>query len=174
MGTQTSENKSNNSYLNDCEITQRKSKKKCKNFKNWNDIEDKLLQRLFRIYGNKWKIIGKHFLTRTPYQLCYRIKTLDENEKILTEEKKIVQNSTKSPSENFLQKKKNFENFPENNSRKLFPEIVENSFFEKLENLEKIFEASKISMKKEENDIKVLGLNEISAENSEKSLSDLK
>lgn len=67
------------------ELIQKKTKKKCQNFKNWGDNEDKLLKRLFRIYGNKWKIIGKHFPTRTPYQLSYRIKTLSENDKKLSE-----------------------------------------------------------------------------------------
>jgi hypothetical protein len=92
------------------EFFQKKFKSRCQNFKNWNETEDNLLRRLYRLYGNKWKIIGKYFSNRSPYQLCYRIKKLEENSK-----------------ENFFIGKRD----------NLQSEILENSFFDNLENLQK-------------------------------------
>ena len=166
--TQSSENKSQKSFQNVCELIQRKSKKKCKNFKNWNDIEDNLLKRLFGIYGNKWKIIGKHFPTRTPYQLCYRLKTLNENEK----KEQLIPLEEKQNFDLQENEKKTSENFP--TTGELFTEIVENSFFKKLENLQKIFEASQFPTPKENEEVKELELNEKSEESSVKTFPDMK
>lgn len=58
------------------ENKKKKTKRKCLNFKNWSETDDFLLKNLYKIYGNKWKIISTYFPTRTPYQLCYRIKSL--------------------------------------------------------------------------------------------------
>jgi hypothetical protein len=99
---------------------EKKFKSKCKNFKNWSEKEDSLLKRLFNVYGNKWKIIGKHFSNRTTYQLSYRIKTLEENDK--KRDNKSKENSDESSAK---EKKDN-----------KFSEFLENSFFENLKNLQ--------------------------------------
>jgi len=157
--TNTSEN-SQKSENKKFELIQRKSKSKCRNFKNWSEVEDNLLKRLFRIYGNKWKIIGKHFPSRTPYQLCYRIKTLDENEKKNQEEQKNGKNFSEVKI-NLSQNSPISQNFSVRKSGKLFAEIIENSFFEKLENVEKALNSSKISRNANEKNLDFeLNLNE--------------
>jgi hypothetical protein len=99
----------------------KKIKKKCINFKNWSETDDNLLKRLFRNYGNKWKIIAKYFPSRTPYQLSYRIKTLGEKQ-----EEKNYQEKKSSFDKNFMEKEliTNFPNFQFRNINDHLPNKV--------------------------------------------------
>ena len=154
--TQSTEKNANKSYLNVDRLIQRKSKKKCKNFKNWNIVDDNLLRRLFGIYGNKWKIIFKYFPNRTPYQLSYRMKTLNEK----TSQKSSTSNILPDPDSNSLEIPSNSSS---KNYEKLFAEIIENSFFEKLDyiktNLKPSFSELDLNEKEPENNKKVRNLN---------------
>lgn len=132
----------------------KKAKKKCLNFKNWNSTDDYLLKVLFRNYGNKWKIISKYFPTRTPYQLSYRLKTLQGFKKGRT-----VYNG----KEVFKQQENSQENSLKNSG---------NSQQEEDNNIRQNFQAGPLESLKE-NISENLNLNsiEISMENSEKNAS---
>ena len=145
---------SNKIIVETIKILQKKTKKKCLNFKNWNEIDDSLLRRLFGNYGNKWKIIAKYFPTRTPYQLSYRMKTLKEKDdkkqqkKFKTEKcQEIIMPSKNSKDSDDESKTPDFSNENDSDAKiqqKIFSsseneiknyeknEKIENSFFKKL------------------------------------------
>jgi len=117
-------------------LKKKKKKSKCKKFKNWNCEEDNLLRRLFKIYGNKWKIIEKYFPNRTAYQLNYRVQKLIKNLS-----KNDFQNNSQFETTQIESKENSCSSYFKR-IKKTKTQILENSFFENFEKLNSLFEFS--------------------------------
>jgi len=137
------ENKSNNEQNNLIFKFLKRKKNKLnikgkKHKKDWSADEENLLMGLYKIYGNKWKIIASFFPKRSAYQLYYHMNILKRESK---RSKKDSDNI--SPSMEYFQAntklKSNSGNLGNKKVKnKLIPQ--ENSFFDNLDTLKGLFD----------------------------------